>query len=122
MAALPDVCSPLIVGLPMPTPPHETPPQAPDRSAREATVAIVVMVVSLIYSQVYCWLFGRIPDDGQVVYAWGIPAWVAYGIVAPWLVGIVIAWWFAYRFMVDEPWEADEECSSFTEGGTHDGR
>lgn len=104
------------------TPPKPTPHQAPDRSAREATVALIVMAASLIYSQVYCWLFGQIPADGQVQYAWGIPSWVAYGIVAPWLVGIAIAWWYAYQFMVDEPWEASEESPGTAEGASHHGR
>ena len=36
------------------------------------------------------------------VLVWGIPAWVFWGLLIPWLVLIGVTWWFAAYFLKDD--------------------
>ncbi len=69
---------------------------------REAIVVFVTWVCALTYTVTYCYLngYGRPAEDLKFVL--GIPDWVFWGIVAPWAVCFVLAYWFSHRFMRDE--------------------
>jgi hypothetical protein len=78
------------------------------RSARrEAIVSILVWLGAMLYTVGYCWQYGYGRAASDVKLIWGIPDWVLWGIVAPWLVCAVISWWFAYGLMSDEPLGAE---------------
>jgi hypothetical protein len=69
---------------------------------REAAVALGIWLCALIYSVTYCYLFGYRPADGQLHFVIGIPSWVFWGIIAPWLACVALSWWFSFYFMRDD--------------------
>ena len=82
------------------------------RSARrEAIVTMIIFCAALAYTIGYCisQAYGR--TDAPTQFYFGFPDWVFWGIIAPWFVCVVIAWWFAYRFMTDEPLDTDVDDS-----------
>ena len=82
------------------------------RSARrEAVVTLLIFCAALAYTLGYCvWhAYGRV--EPPTVFYLGFPDWVFWGIIVPWIGCVGISWWFAYRFMTDEPIDsgADEQ-------------
>lgn len=39
---------------------------------------------------------------------WGMPSWVVFGILIPWILGLVLTVWFALRFMHDTPLDPED--------------
>ncbi len=69
---------------------------------REALVILVAWFSCLVWSVTYCVLFGYRPVTGQIETVFGIPHWVVWGIVAPWLVADVFAVWFCFVYTADD--------------------
>ncbi len=74
---------------------------------REAIVSVLIWFLAMAYTVGYCWLFAYGRDPATMRFYAGIPDWVLWGIIAPWLVCLVVSWWFAYVFMTDEPLGAE---------------
>ncbi len=90
-------------------------------SRREAIFAIALWGVALLYTIGYCYRFGydRSPDDLRFIL--GIPDWVLWGVLAPWLVCTIVSSLFAKYVMADARIEdeAAEEGSEPTESSRH---
>ena len=74
------------------------------RSARrEAIVTMLIFCAALIYTSTYSLTqaYGR--EEPPTEFYLGFPAWVFWGVIVPWFVCVGVSWWFAYRFMSDEP-------------------
>ena len=75
---------------------------------KEAKLVGWIWCLSLV---VVCGLIGRYgylpPSDRPEVpsLVWGMPAWVFWGLLVPWVVLIGVSWWFAGWFLKD-----DEPC------------
>jgi hypothetical protein len=69
---------------------------------REAAAVAIVAVAATAYTVGYCALFGYGRAGEPVRFVLGFPAWVFWGIVAPWGVCVLICGWFSWRFMSDE--------------------
>ena len=75
------------------------------QSWREAKLVGWVWVVSLF---VVCGIIGRFgylsPSERpeQAALIWGIPAWVFWGLLVPWVVLIGVTLWFAACFLKDD--------------------
>lgn len=95
---------------------------------REAVLVLAVNVLALIWTVGYCFLYGyqhaadswvvqaglatpRTQDNFQSIA--GVPDWVLYGILAPWLVCAVLTW-LVFLFMPD-----DELGQDLEEGAGH---
>ena len=79
------------------------------RSARrEAVLSLLVWLASLVYTVGYCALYAY-DADRPLTFVWGVPDWVAYGIVAPWATAIVVSSLFAWFVMRDEPLGVEED-------------
>lgn len=70
---------------------------------REACVVVAFFAVVLVYTCGYCYLFGYDRDPATLTTYWGIPDWVLWGVMAPWLASAVFTFWFCFRFMADDP-------------------
>jgi len=106
------------------------------RTLWEAKLILGMWVVALIYTCTYCYLYGyeSHPSDpastGPAVSAWfgplesfdrdpaslvtplglGIPDWVFYGVVAPWIACIAATFWFClFVFREDDLGSEDED-------------
>lgn len=108
--------------------------EAPDRlfrhSRREAVVVLVVWALALVWSVGYCYLRGyqhdptswvvtsglaqsRTPDNFRSIA--GVPDWVLYGILIPWLICTAFTLLFS-RFGI-----ADDELGAEAEEGAGHG-
>ncbi len=84
---------------------------------REAVVILAAFVVCLIWSISVCYLLGYpgpdgLPSEGHgspaaangpVAKVLGMPSWVFWGVLVPWIAADVFALWFCFCFMADDP-------------------
>ena len=71
-------------------------------SRREAIVVFVTWLCAMTYTVTYCYHYGYGQSLDDLKFVFGIPDWVFWGIVVPWGVCSIVAYWFSYRFMQDE--------------------
>jgi len=69
---------------------------------REALIIFAVWVLALIWAVPYCYFNGYDTDTANLKTVWGVPAWVFWGIVAPWLAANVFTFWFCFSYMADD--------------------
>jgi hypothetical protein len=108
-----------------PMPPREDPVLRNAR--REAVVIFIAWVAATAYSCAYSYFFGYIrpghelgPADVRPIL--GIPSWVVWGIIAPWLACAAFTVWFAGFVMADDDLGVDktpELEADIREGGVH---
>jgi len=76
---------------------------------REAIVILAAFLLFLIWSVSWCYLAGyRGPTEHPLPRVLGIPSWVFWGVLVPWLVADVFALWFCFFFMADDPLQEGE--------------
>lgn len=78
-------------------------------SRREALVVLAIWVMTTVYTVGYCVWRGYGRPWETVSFVFGFPDWVFCGILCPWLACMALSWWFAYRFMSDEPLGEDQD-------------
>jgi len=90
------------------------------RSAlREAGVILGVFVVALVYTITFCYGFGH--DVESIHLYWGIPDWVLWGIMVPWMACALFTGWFCFRFMKEDDDAAPASGPSVEDGERPDG-
>ena len=73
------------------------------RSARrEAIVSLMLAALALAYTIGYAALFGYGRTGESLTFVLGIPDWVFWGIVIPWLACLGVSWWFSFWFVEDD--------------------
>ncbi len=71
---------------------------------REAWVILGAFGLFLIWSVSWCYLAGYPEPTGRPpAQILGIPSWVFWGVLIPWLVADVFSLWFCFFFMADDP-------------------
>lgn len=88
--------------------------EAPDdpvylHARREAWVAFLGWLVAGIYTVTYCYFFGYDSDAVELKTILGIPRWIVFGVVAPWIVAIGFGVWFSLVWVQDEDLGPDPE-------------
>jgi hypothetical protein len=79
------------------------------RSARrEAIVSLALAALALAYTIGYAALFGYGRTGDSLTFVFGIPDWVFWGIVIPWLACLGASWWFSFWFVEDDTLEHAE--------------
>jgi hypothetical protein len=90
---------------------------------REAIVVFITWLCAMSYTVSYCYVYGYGRTIDELKFILGFPDWVFWGIVAPWAVCFVLAYWFSYFFMSDEDLGAEledgGEAASGLEGKPH---
>lgn len=81
------------------------------RSRREALIIMAAYVVAMTWTGVVCyfWGYGRDPATISFPLGLGIPDWVFWGIIVPWMASNVFTAWFTLGYMVDEQLAAEDE-------------
>ena len=69
---------------------------------REALIIFAVWILALLWAVPYCYIKGYGLDGAALETVWGVPVWVFWGIVAPWLAANVFTFWFCFSFMADD--------------------
>jgi len=82
-------------------------------SRREAIFIFFLWAACLLWCVPYCYLNGYVPDDQEVAILWGLPSWIVFGILGPWLIANVVAILFClFIFREDDLGIAPEEGES----------
>ena len=68
---------------------------------KEAVAAVLLFSGALLYTVVYCAWKGYHREPGTLTFVLGIPDWVFWGVLVPWLACSAIAFPFALWFMKD---------------------
>jgi hypothetical protein len=63
----------------------------------------------MTYSVTYCYCYGYGRDRASLRFVLGFPDWVFWGLLVPWVICIVLSWWFSHVFMRDEDLGEDRE-------------
>lgn len=84
---------------------------------REAIVIVILFSIMCIWSLCVSIGMGYFSDEDaiEISRVMGIPSWVFWGILVPWLVVDLIAIWFCFFFMKDDDLGEVKEspCDSF---------
>ena len=71
-------------------------------SRREAAFVVVVWVLACLYTLGFCGLRGYSAHPASPPpLVLGIPDWVCWGVLAPWMLVLALTVWFAFRGMQD---------------------
>lgn len=62
---------------------------------------LVTWVVFLVWTLTYNGTQAFDMEKSGIDPIWGMPRWVFFGILVPWIVGVVLTFWFATFFMKD---------------------
>ncbi len=71
-------------------------------SRREALVVLACWACAFAYTVGYSYFHGYNRSLESLTFVWGIPDWVFWGVVVPWLSCTAFSVWFAFAFMTDE--------------------
>jgi hypothetical protein len=84
---------------------------------REAGEILLAWGVAMAWTIGYCAVFGYGRAEGDVRLVWGMPDWVVWGVVTPWVVASGFTLWFCLaRMKEDSLGKADADRGS-GEGG-----
>jgi hypothetical protein len=89
-----------------------TPDPTYRNARREATIILGAWLASTVYCCAYAYLFGYqrggrplgVDDIRPVL---GIPSWILWGVMLPWLACSLFTLWFAGSYMADDDLGAD---------------
>jgi hypothetical protein len=68
---------------------------------REALLVFFIWVAALSYTITYCYTQGYNRPLESLTFVFGIPDWVFWGIIVPWMVCLLASWIFSYVLMTD---------------------
>lgn len=108
--------------------------QSPDRDAiqarhfdqcgKEARFCAAVWIVAWIICAAVTFRFGYLPPDQRPDEPWlvlGMPGWVLFGVIIPWLVLICLTVWFAAVYLKDDEPIVDEvHAEAHSKEASHD--
>ncbi|MFQ5730739.1 MAG: DUF997 family protein [Planctomycetaceae bacterium] len=96
---------------------------------REAIVVFCLWLTALIWAVPFCYLNGYDYDPESFSTTWGVPTWLFWGILVPWIVADVFTIWFCFCYMKEddlgeahEGADLEEEIVEMHEGGTGAGQ
>src|SRR5712691_4824184 len=69
---------------------------------REGLLVMAVWAAGLVWSTVVGYLLGYDKPADQVRLIFGMPAWVFWAVVIPWVICLLFSVWFCFVFMADD--------------------
>ncbi len=69
---------------------------------REALVTMSVWTAGLAWTLCYCWFTGYDIPAEQMKVTFGMPSWIFWGILAPWILIILFTIWFGLFYITDD--------------------
>jgi hypothetical protein len=76
---------------------------------REAVVVAVIWIAAMAYTVTYCYLNGYHRSLESLTFVLGVPDWIFWGIVTPWLACLAASWAFSYLLMTDADLGAEND-------------
>ena len=76
---------------------------------REALVVLLIWLVTLVWTVggSYALGYGQPPEQIRVIM--GVPEWIAFGVLAPWMFSTAATIWFGFFFMKDDDLGVEKE-------------
>lgn len=96
-------------------PPSIDPPFDPTflNARREAGLILCAWAVCLLWTVGYSALAGYKPPSDPITLVLGMPSWVFWGVLAPWVAATLFSIWFGLAYIADDDLDApDEETAS----------
>ena len=89
-------------------------------SRREAIVIFCFWLTALLWAVPFCYLNGYADNVNPENFSttWGIPTWLFWGILVPWIAADIATAWFCFFFMKDDELgeaSGDDETSRIEE-------
>lgn len=81
-------------------------------SLREAMVALAAWAVCLVWTLAVCGTRGYVQDDEPVPLTLGMPSWVFWGVVVPWVAATLFTLWFALFWMSHDELDSAADASA----------
>ena len=69
---------------------------------REGLIIFAVWILALLWAVPYCYTKGYGLDVAALETIWGVPVWVFWGIVVPWMLANIFTFWFCLFYMADD--------------------
>ena len=79
------------------------------RARREAIIILIAWAVCLIWTVGYCGVAGYANDSEAIALLFGMPRWVVWGILAPWIAATLFSTWFSLCHIADESGHAQSD-------------
>ena len=79
------------------------------QARRESLVICGAWLVFLIWTGLVCGLGSRLDSGEPVKTVVGMPRWVFFGVVIPWILACGFTFWFSMFFMKDTDLDPDRE-------------
>ncbi|MEO1998115.1 MAG: DUF997 family protein [Planctomycetaceae bacterium] len=91
-------------------------------SRREAYWIFCVWAIGLVWAVPFCYFNGydETVDVATFSTTMGIPTWLFWGILVPWIAADIFTVWFCFCFMKDDDLGGDDERSSIVPEATDD--
>ena len=71
-------------------------------SRREAILIASAWAVGLVWAVPYCYLNGYGLPPGEINTTFGVPTWLFWGILIPWIVADLFTAWFCFFYFVED--------------------
>ena len=75
---------------------------------REGLLIMAVWTAALVWSVGYGYLFGYNRPSSDLAFILGMPDWVFWSVVLPWVICLAFSAWFCFRFMSDDDLGQDQ--------------
>lgn len=87
---------------------------------REAWLILLVWLASLLWVIPYCAFnaYEPVNPDNELQLVWGVPAWVFWGVLAPWFVTSLVTVYFCVFVIHDDELSDESTAAGSTAGET----
>ncbi|MBN1380019.1 MAG: DUF997 family protein [Gammaproteobacteria bacterium] len=72
------------------------------RTKREAFYILVAWTVGMIWTVGYCFVTGYNVPSEKIKATMGIPNWVFFGVLVPWIIITIFSIWFSLFYIADD--------------------
>jgi hypothetical protein len=90
------------------TQPNEKEQRLLRNARREGLLVLAVWVATIVWTMLAAYLLAYDRDTSQMRLILGMPDWVFWSVVLPWILCLAFSAWFCFRFMADDDLGQDQ--------------
>lgn len=88
--------------MPPALPPADKEQQLLRHARREGAVILAAWAIALVWTVAVGYLLGYRRDSAAIMLILGIPDWIFWSVVVPWVVCFLFSIWFCFAYMADD--------------------
>jgi hypothetical protein len=69
---------------------------------REGLVIMALWAACLVWSTASGWWLGYRREPHEITVIFGIPDWICWSVILPWIICLIFSVWFCFVFMADD--------------------